>query len=73
LPELYKLEEAKMKKGKVIEILLAVFISLPIWYFLMFNILKRVNASELMWFLFWVYVPLSIFLIILSKIMGDVE
>lgn len=37
--------------------LLALFLTLPIWFFLLHRILEAVNASELMWFLYWVYVP----------------
>lgn len=52
-----------MKKLKVIRGLLAVFIGLPIWFYLVYQILERVNASELMWFLFWVYMPVNIVLV----------
>lgn len=31
----------------------------PIWYYLMYKILQGVNASDLMWFLYWVYVPVA--------------
>ncbi len=37
--------------------LVAIFITLPIWFFLLYRILVAVNASELMWFLYWIYVP----------------
>lgn len=40
--------------------LLTVFIALPIWFFLVYKILVTINASELMWFLFWIYVPVSL-------------
>jgi hypothetical protein len=43
---------------KVIAIILAFCINLPIWFYLLYNILKKINASELMMFLFWIYVPL---------------
>lgn len=38
---------------------LGFLITLPIWYYLLYQILVRVDASELMFFLFWVYVPLG--------------
>ena len=41
-------------------ILLSLFITLPIWYYLLYKLLVSTNASELMFFLFWVYVPTSI-------------
>jgi hypothetical protein len=37
-------------------------IILPIWYYLLYQILRRVEATDLMWFLFWVYVPVNVFL-----------
>ena len=37
--------------------ILAIFVTLPIWFYLIYQILVRVNASELMFFLFWIYVP----------------
>ena len=33
----------------------------PIWFYLLHQVLVRINASELMWFLFWVYVPAAAF------------
>jgi hypothetical protein len=50
--------------------LLSLFIILPIWYFLFYRILEAVNATELMWFLFWVYLPVSVFASILVKLSG---
>ena len=39
---------------------------------LIYQILVRVNASELMWFLFWVYVPVSLFATALMKIKEEI-
>ena len=50
--------------------LLSLFIILPIWYFLLYRILEAVNATELMWFLYWVYLPVSVFASILIKLSG---
>ena len=36
---------------------LALFVQLPIWYYLLYKVLGMVGATELMWFLFWIYVP----------------
>lgn len=47
--------------------ILAVLVSTPIWYYLVYQILMRVNASELMWFLFWIYVPASILVQVLAR------
>lgn len=53
---------------KAISGLLALLVSMPIWYYLLYQILVRVEASELMMFLFWIYVPVSIFAGVLAKL-----
>lgn len=55
---------------KVIQALLATLVSMPIWFYLLYQILVRVDASELMMFLFWVYVPVSIFVGMLANLIG---
>ena len=56
---------------KVIQTLLATLVSLPIWYYLLYQILIRVDASELMMFLFWVYMPVTIFVGMLANLIGQ--
>lgn len=50
-----------MKTGAVVSTLvsavLSIFVVLPIWLFLLYQILVKIQASELMWFLYWVYIP----------------
>jgi len=53
---------------KLIANLLGIFIIMPIWYYLFYKILTLVGATELMWFLFWVYLPVGVFTQILTKI-----
>lgn len=53
---------------KAIAGLLGVLVTLPIWFWLLYQVLARVNASELMWFLYWVYVPCSILVQTLFKL-----
>lgn len=53
---------------KTIATLLVFLISMPIWYYLLYQILVRVGASELMMFLFWAYVPVSVFTGVLVKL-----
>lgn len=57
-----------MNKAKVFATLLAMFISLPIWFYLLYKILEAVQASELMWFLYWVYLPTVIFTNLVVKL-----
>ena len=61
----------KNKIGCVLGILV-IFIQMPIWYYLMYSILKSVEATQLMWFLFWVYLPLSLGLSILAKFVENI-
>jgi hypothetical protein len=43
-------------------------ISMPIWYWLLYQILTRVGATDLMWFLYWVYVPVGFVMGIVGKV-----
>lgn len=51
--------------------LLSVFVTLPIWYYLIFSILVAINASQLQWFLYWVYVPVGLFVAVATKLVQD--
>lgn len=51
--------------------ILSVFVTLPISFYLQYAILKRIDASELMWFLFWVNVPLILLVSLVTKLMKD--
>jgi hypothetical protein len=53
---------------KVICGLVIIFITLPIWFYLLYKILVIVNATDLMWFLYYIYVPFTIFASVLAKI-----
>lgn len=60
-----------MNKIKVVIALLSLFVTTPIWYFLMYSILVRVQATDVMWLLFWVYVPFSFLILLLTKWVMD--
>ena len=60
-----------MKKIQFIVGLIGVFVSLPIWFYLLYQILVRVQATELMFFLFWVYVPVSFIVVFLTKAINN--
>ena len=57
-----------MKALVVFFSLLGICVSLPIWFYLIYQILELVNATELMWFLFWVYVPVTFGLSAVTKL-----
>ena len=48
-----------------------VCITHPIWYLLLFKILQAIGASELMWFLYWVYLPVGLLLAIVNAIVSS--
>lgn len=60
-----------MNKGKVITLIAGLLITGPIWYYLLYKILEAVKATELMWFLYWVYVPAAIVLGVIAKVSDD--
>lgn len=60
-----------MKALRAAVAILAVLISLPIVIYLQYQILQRVNASELMWFLFWANTPLTVLINVISRMLGE--
>lgn len=56
---------------KKIGIILTLSLAAPIWFWLLYQILERVNASELMWFLYWVYLPVALLASTLIKAAED--
>ena len=57
-----------MKMLKLFAGIVAIFLTMPIWFYLLYKILEAVNASELMWFLYWLYLPASIILNLIIKV-----
>jgi hypothetical protein len=57
-----------MKAIKTIVAILGLLVVAPIWYYLVYQLLLRTHATELMWFLYWVYLPVGILTSILTKI-----
>lgn len=58
-------------KAKAIVGLLSLFLTIPIWYYLLYKMLEKVGASELMWFLFWIYVPVNMLCAFLVRVFED--
>jgi hypothetical protein len=46
---------------------LSILITYPIWYYLLYKILQYVQATDLMWFLYWVYVPVTLVISVASE------
>lgn len=57
-----------MKAAKAIYGLLILFVTMPIWYYLLYKILEIVHATEVMWLLYWVYLPVGILAGILKAV-----
>lgn len=49
------------QKFTILVSILSICITLPIWFYILYQILTAIKASELTWFLYWVYVPISLF------------
>ena len=47
--------------------ILGLFVTLPIWYYLLYKVLQMVGATELMWFLYWIYVPAGFLVAALTR------
>lgn len=58
-----------MKTMKIIVGLFAIFLMLPITFYLQYKVFSIIGATELMWFLFWVNLPLAILMQIVSKLL----
>ncbi len=52
----------------IISLIITLCIVMPMWYFLLYSILKAIEVDRLVWFIFWVYIPVSIF----TNILGEV-
>lgn len=62
-----------MKAAKVIVGLLGIFVSVPIGLYLQYKILTLVHATDVMWLLFWVNLPVLILFQIISKVAESVR
>jgi hypothetical protein len=54
-----------------ISVALTVAVQYPIYFWLVYQVLKRVEATELMMFLFWVYVPVVIISKVFARLWAD--
>lgn len=64
--------KTKTKVSIIATALLSV-INLPIWFYLLYKILVKVEASELMWFFYVIYVPSSLIVGLLVHVLRDLE
>lgn len=57
-----------MKAFKVFSGIVGLFVSLPLWYVMIYKILAQIGASESLWVIFWIYMPVSCLVAIILKI-----
>jgi len=62
-----------MKAANLVSTVLTIVVVMPIWFYLLYTLLKGVNASELTWFLFWVYIPVAALCRVIAAIVGNVK
>lgn len=60
-----------MKLMRSIYAVLSLCVSLPIWFFLWRTLLFAAHVDRLVWFLFWVYFPLSVVLQLISRYVDE--
>jgi len=60
-----------LNKAKVISGLIGLVVTLPIWFYILHYILVQINASELVMFLFWVYLPVTFILSVVVRVIDD--
>lgn len=53
---------------KLIGALIILCLVMPIWFYLLYSILTAIDAGELQWFLFYIYVPFSLFASIMIRL-----
>jgi hypothetical protein len=61
----------KAKSVKIAMGLLAIFVTMPITFYLQWKILHLVGATELMWFLFWVNLPAAVLISVVARFLED--
>lgn len=59
-----------MNKLRVIGVIVSL-LYLPWSLYLTYLVLTHIGATELMWFLFWLMIPMAIFVGLLGKIISD--
>lgn len=62
-----------MKKGKIIIMIVGMFTYIPIWFFILYTILSKLDVDRLVWFLFWIYLPLTLLIHIAGGILTAQE
>lgn len=59
-----------MKGMKIFMGVVGVFVTLPIWFYLVYSILCAIHPDRLVWFLFWIYIPTNLLMSILAVVVN---
>jgi len=62
-----------MDKSKLVVGLVSIFITTPIWFYILYTLLKYAEVDRLVWFLYWIYLPASIIGTIIGMIIAGDE
>jgi hypothetical protein len=62
-----------VKAAKIITAIIGVFITMPIWFYLVHWLLVASGAGDLQMFLFWIYLPIALFTGVLSSVLNVVK
>lgn len=65
--------EGEMKASKIVASVIGLFVLLPMWMLLIYQVLASTNQSTWVWVLYWMYLPISILVSILTKIVEIME
>ena len=60
-------------KGKKMIALIAILMigcGMSIWFYMLYSILVAISATELQWFLFWAYIPVTLIVTMLAHVAG---
>jgi hypothetical protein len=58
---------------KSVSTVVTVLIIAPIWYYLVYVCLSAAHPDRLVWFLFWIYVPLGLIFRIVDAVIAHNE
>lgn len=58
---------------KYVSGIISTLIVMPIWYYLFYKILVAIEASELMFFLYWIYLPAGILIKVIDTVIRESE
>jgi len=58
---------------KVFIVFFGILVCIPIGFYLQFQIMTRVNATDAMWIMFWINLPFAVLIQIFTKILEAVD